>query len=494
MKMPAHQLDSLIAGFIGDTSSKFTLAQLAAVIAPDAVSDAELQQRIELALEDHPEVLHNHESGEYMARQAFFRGAQFLVTPTEYELQHHILIPGHRFAPFCPENIFPSEVCLDDGHTTPAKTKTITIDLELAATYHTLLGAESMFEHFVADHQDNRELLSPARVRSGEAKIKLSVFDLHEFYRRTRFQVGDAIILTVENWNEGSFAFSALPSGDIDRERHNAWIASLGERVEEVIEDFANYLEIPEQFARAFFLAGHALLSAPQAGIEDFYREYQRIQIAYEGGVSSMIIVDEDDESAPPEIGDYQANGDLCISPNNISSLNDILKDIGSFLTQTEVEAFILDQIYHGELMFEAFFQRCFGSERISFNDDVQEAAFLNYLEDLWETRASAYNRFEDQDKGQVRARLVEIISERLDWMHQISAMEVDITELENHKSFEELARLSTHLSSISQLLVSEEHFVSSSEVESLTESLAQLAETQQELIDQLNAVIAAMR
>ena len=43
----------------------------------------------------------------FRPRHLFFRGARFIVSPTEEEARNRFLIPGHRFVPFCSPLVAP---------------------------------------------------------------------------------------------------------------------------------------------------------------------------------------------------------------------------------------------------------------------------------------------------------------------------------------------------------------------------------------------------
>jgi hypothetical protein len=60
---------------------------------------------------------------EFVPRQAFFRGARFMVVPTPEEVRDGILIPGHKFLPFSSHEILPWSCTLirPDGGAVPVR-------------------------------------------------------------------------------------------------------------------------------------------------------------------------------------------------------------------------------------------------------------------------------------------------------------------------------------------------------------------------------------
>ena len=81
-------------------------------------------------------------------REAFFKDFRFAVTFDNWELSQNFLIPGHRFAPFLFEEVFPSDVTLMDNGS-PIPMKQITLPLGQAFHYHMLLGSDNIFDFLV---------------------------------------------------------------------------------------------------------------------------------------------------------------------------------------------------------------------------------------------------------------------------------------------------------------------------------------------------------
>ena len=101
-------------------------------------------------------------------------------------------------------------------------------------------------------------------------------------------------------------------------------------------------------------------------------------------------------------------------------SLNSILEDTGISLCETEIEAYIRDELYNGGNSFDAVFNRCFKSRVIEFYDDEQEQAFHQFLNDLWESIKNSYNPFEDQKNGKLRNQILKIIDKQLEWLRYL--------------------------------------------------------------------------
>ncbi|MDD3117964.1 MAG: hypothetical protein PHQ27_02175 [Victivallales bacterium] len=428
----------------------------------------------------------------FFSRAAFLQGKKFCVTPTRFEINQGILFPGHRFAPYCAVEVFPSEVTLreEEGGKGMA-TREVRAPLAEVIPCHMLLGAEAMFDFLVADHPDNAALLQ--RIGSADGEVIVVALDLKDFYRRYEFEVGDALEVTVVDWEHGVFSCRGVPGSDRPVRARSEWIEKFTVAVEEVIESDGEYLEIPEQLARAVYCGGPELLVHPAASIDEFFRQNDAVQIGYVSGSTVLVMksgveaYDEEDAAAGPGVPD-----EMMISQGKTGNLTEILTDAGSLLRPVEIETVMLDQLYHDLREFDDFYQRCFGNEKLSFADAAQEAVFINFVEDLWETRSESYNRFEDDAKGVVRERLLELIEARLNWLRYTRDLEFDLTRLQDEPAFRSLASGAVHCHSLCELLNSDANFISASEVENMLESLDKMGELQQAQIEELERKIAA--
>ena len=387
---------------------EFSLAQAEALL-PDSALAGRLQREL-----DTDGRFFDDGNGNYVARAAFFQGGEFLLTPDDYEIDQGILIPGHRFSAFFPESVFPSEVTLLGPEGEPFPVREFRAPLLTVFPYCLLLGSEQIFDYLVAEHADNARLRNSAR---GREEVVLRVFDLSAFYERFRFSSGDALTAVIVDYERG-VARCEFRSGEQRRQRQlEEYCSSYADALERVIDRFDNYLEIPEQLAWGFYGGGRRLLQNPGASLDEFIRLTSRIEIGFEGEHSTLIRRREEPEAeefaaAPEGVG---------ISRGETGSLAEILKELGVVLTPTELDGFILDSLYRREDGFEAFFRRCFGDGPLPFVDEAQEAVFLNYLEDRYESLAAVYDRVADEPVSELRGSIVELLEEKNAFLRQVA-------------------------------------------------------------------------
>jgi hypothetical protein len=283
MEFDIRQMDEAIENFITEQTKPFTLKTLVEELEQELGCGEDCREKLSesarLFLDNHQLIFHNLKTGEYFAREHFFSRKRFCVTPSAYELEQGILFPGHRFAPFCEEDVFASEIIL----LPPGKSEDavlsyeVEISLEDAVAYHNLLGSEQMFNFFIADHQRNYAVVSAG---DPSQKIILTVFDLKEFYQKNNFQNGDALIFTVVDWEAGEFRFEYLSTEKRDYENKKQWVQMLEYALEEVFNEHGDYLEIPEQFAQAIFKGDQKLISQPDASLDEFQSRVKMFRLS----------------------------------------------------------------------------------------------------------------------------------------------------------------------------------------------------------------------
>ena len=212
----------------------FNAAAVAAELHADPHDDA-LAERIERSLMG-DELLFGDENGNYCSREAFFNGRQFVITPDDWEIDEGILFPGHRFAPFCHAEVFPSEISIrDTTGRRKLRQREFRSELTKIFPYHLLLGSEQISDFLIAEHPENASLADMAKANT---QVILNVFELEDFYRRNDFCTGDALLCRVVDYREGKFDFKYLSGSRRSAREVNAWCDAYARSLYAVIDRF----------------------------------------------------------------------------------------------------------------------------------------------------------------------------------------------------------------------------------------------------------------
>lgn len=468
-------IDQVIDRFFQE-SPKFTIEDMLDTMSPaDGAERKRFGEKIEREISVDDRFFFDRDRTHFYSRQKFFHHAEFVITPTEFEIDEGILIPGHRFLPFAFSDVFPSEITLRECGGKNLKLRKITMKLSELLPYHLLMGLEQIGDFLVAEdpeHDIYGEGSTP------DSMITISAFEMGSFYRETGFTQGDTLLARVLDWEKGAFDFTYRSGSARDYSRIKNWVNEYSLALEKVIADYENYFDLPEFLAWGFFYGGKELFGADGASLDEFGKMMERVEIRIEQGQSILALTEADESGEVPE--------DVMISTGNTASLEAILAEAGFPMTTNELDSYMLDNCYNRELEFTDFYGRCFGERRLGFADEAQEAVFMNYVEDRWEELSSRYNRERDEAKAPIRERILELTTERLDWLQSLADLEIPASHMPKDE-MKKLADLSARLNGILGMLNAEKTEISEDESESMLDLIDRSAELQSELLEKMN-------
>ena len=430
---------ALLEEKIAEAGDKFTLASVARALGSPR-SDV-LRRRLERLIESSNDYFYD-KKWNCIKRESFFTGREFIITPDEWEITQGVLFPGHRFIPFLPDTVFPSDVklLLPNGEELPKRK--ITLPLGQIFHYHLLLGSEQIFDFLIAEDPANAHLMHHA---NSNEQVSLEVFDLATFYRALDFNCGDAICCQVVDYNGGVVKCRPLTADERSFSTRKKRISALDEAIKQVWEEFRDYPDIPEQLAWAEYYSDAA--DTAGASVDEFISQ------------STMVELRADGDHAVLSIREADQSSDSTVLPEGLSISNDALDDplkllsgSGIPLTEAELDSFMLDAINKRETDFDGVYSRIFAHRELDMSDEARQAVLLNYLEERFEELLENYNRVDDEPKAELRSDLVEAISERLELLSFFGSLDRELNEKES-ALLKALAGISTRLNEVLKLL-----------------------------------------
>jgi len=393
---------------------------------------------------------------QYIPRDSFFKNAELVVTPSDYEIEKGILFIGHRFIPFYPFDVFPAEsfsIIYDEINT--ISTKSIKHKLENLYSYYSLLGAENIIDDITADHVDNYNLIG-----NPTQKVNITVFNFKKFYESNSFTSGMSLKFKLEDWNNSVFTVSV--NNTKTEEEKEIWFELLEDSLHKVFNEKGQYFDIPEQLALAFFYSGSVILQSPPCSIDDFIHRNENIAVKFVDDNTILWYAENKEPNSSPT----GSNDVLSISSGTLTSINDILEELKSDLTSIELEAFIKDAVYFGAEDFKIIIDKCTPYLSNQFKDKAQESAFFIHLEELWENIHDNYNPTESVI-GNLRTDILDTLESY--YKYKIESEEQKaIEEQENDDSKKHIIEIREILN----LLNMNEHDISAEEVIQIEESV----------------------
>ena len=480
--LPAFLYEAFpLNGFINAVTDKLNV--------PEGDDKRRVQKETELILANDERLFYTTEL--CYPREVFFRKTQFRIIPGRNEIENNILLPGARFAPFASEEHFSDEFKMSsvDGIRCPAKTVTMKFADMTPAFF--LLGRAGMLDTLCAESDANfRKLRESSNIE--RELLESTAFDMTEFYAKHNFRYGDAIIATVESWQDGIFSieYASMDQAPAKTARET-YLQRLEAALLDVCDDERDPVELPLQLAFAFlkaYLRKEDIRYTPDFSLDEYSSNMFEIAIRKEGpdwtfvsadsvvdpGMGNMkeaeepaesdLDLDDDDDTeetahehtcscgcnhdhdhdhechchdhdhechchdhADTADMENEDEGPIEIRPEDFSassgtleSLDAILAERNAPLDPVEVHSYLLDALANGVENFADFRASIESILGITFADEAQEAAFLNYLEDDWEISGEYFNPSFEADKEPYRRRLLDLCEQRVDLSVQL--------------------------------------------------------------------------
>ncbi|GHV39300.1 hypothetical protein AGMMS49546_11120 [Spirochaetia bacterium] len=360
----------------------------------------------------------------FRSRQEFFKDAQFLILPTKEEVGQKILIPGHRFFPFQSTQVAPWECTLLNGDQEPAPKKDVWQKFESLFKYNTLIGLENLPTCLMINFEQNGEIFKNPET-ADKALVRLTVFDLTEFFKAHTFTFGDTLLCTVKDWDRGIYSFEyrgQKKSGDFDQ-REDKWFRKLEKGFEKTYAQFGLRLPMEEQIAHAYFFAGPGVLKDPPVHFGAFINASQIVNIVQLGMESRLWYQDE------IRVSDFDGFEDEADDPD-LSPFDRMLKSMGTPFSEREIEAYMRDELFQKRGMAdnpEPVLSRLFGGVKPKFYIDADEKKFNRYVQNLWKKTGESYNYFADQKDGPFRSNILKTLDAHYEWMRDLLDLEENL-------------------------------------------------------------------
>ena len=434
----------------------------------------------------------------YVSAAKLFNGAEFLIVPDGFEIENNILIPGHRFVPFMSQELFPSDITLKEAGARKRQAgRSFTGQAESIIKYHLLMGAETLFDFFAAEDDENME---KAR-SSANPELKLAVLDMQKFYAETNFSEGDALLVKTIDYHKGEFEFR-LDSG---KQRSSQKQSAFRSRLESVLSGITGEIMPGAPIIEAIqsmFANAPELLKNPALSLDDVLIDDSAFDIAFDEDGSTLVRRSEEDDSCDCHGHDcdcgcghdhhHHHHGDLpenvTIGSGETGSLETMLSTLYPMLNMVELDAILLDNLKNHDLDFNSFYSRCFGESKLEFVDGMQEACFFNELESRFEEMLDSYPREFDTQSGVIRSMIVEFTIERCTLLAELAELADDLeikTEL-----FEALAEVVLLLDETLKLVNAPAALEDDFDFEKLREGVEDALEKGEEALSALRGVL----
>lgn len=409
------KLSRLVGEFIGEGRDSFTLDDFAgwaaAAGSPFAYRD-DLEHAADFFIREG--FLSKDREG-FRKASSWFRGARFLVSLTDREVRDRVLIPGHRFLPFAANATAPWNCTLKTADGREMEKKTIPIPFGDLGIYVLLFGRESLPVYLLGDRPENGEILASGEI-TPSAEAVITVFDLAPFFKDPGFAGGDALLLTVEEYEAGIFTLERMPASKIpDEEAKASYVRTLDTAFRAVFRTFGPSISIGQQIGSALYRAGRKILRNPPMHFGGYLAATKKVALATWLDHSILWSGPAPDEPDEPE---------------DMGTLDRYLTLLGVSLSEEEIQACMRDELFAGGASFDRVNERCFGGRELRFPSKEDRKEFEAHLRELWEETGRVYNLFTDQERGPLRSKALAILDQHTVFLRSLDARGLQPDEL----------------------------------------------------------------
>jgi len=372
-------------------------------------------------------------------RRTFFQGAQFRITPLKEEVESGFVVPGHRFFPFASREVFPPDarLVLPDG--SALRTRTVSIPQVQAMACLLFYGSSLSIEYLLLDHEDNAPVLKPPF----DGDVKLTAFDLRDYFAESGFRPGDSLMLTVVDWLQGVFSV-ARAEAVTDLVSSRKWVGSVQMALDDAMDELGTDGDCQEQLALAVYNAQNdpdciPLTKAPPLSFAAYLNQQRDITVKMVGDHGLFWEVDEDPA--------MDAAMDALANPSEPETeLDAYFQQLGLSISEGEVEAYMRDALYQGCKNPEEVLARVAAGRSLFFASSEDQEEFHDLWSVLWDDLRRDYSK-EADSCAEARSKFLVINDKCFAAMRQLDGRGMGMEIVEN-PAFLEFGKLTAMISS----------------------------------------------
>ena len=434
-----------VADFLKTVDQPFATADVVSATADTLPPDTEdPEELVDDLLCDHGERIFERWADdrlEYVPRRSYFKGARFRIALTPYERKNRILVPGHRFIPFCNPTVMPFEVQLNYRGEL-LSTRSITCCVEDMLIYHSLLPpaatAGLLLAHRQLDSLDP-DALAPA------AQVEMDVFDLDAVFEHDNISDSDTLLCTVTSWENG--CYDVVNSPLLEREFDFASVRRWSDTLEQLLiggfDELGPTTTVSEQLAQALFAGPPFLLTEPGMHFGGFLSWSREVRLRGDSTRTFLWFRDEE----PPELFELFDEDVFNDDGDGDGELESLMEFLGLSVNEDAYEAFIRDELFSGGNNLDNVVERILTGRPVDFSEEHRQA-FIAISAELWDDISADYDRERDAVAGPLRQCVLEIFTDQVKWIRRLDRINVDIADLpqESFVAFSQVASITNML------------------------------------------------
>jgi hypothetical protein len=355
----------------------------------------------------------------FTPRSVYFKKVEFIIEPTGDEIRQGYLIPGHHCAPFFNDDaVFPWECTLITEDKKEVPKTTTQIDIKDLLIYYTLIGVTNIPFYLEEDQESNEDCCESLEKNLESIMVHITVFDFTFLFEKWNFKKGDVLQLVTKDWHSGTFFIKHIRSDEKSKLCDDAekWKNNLDKAFEKVFSTLGVYAPVEDQVAWAYYYAGKTALKNAPMSLGAYITESKKVFLVPFGGDAKLWRSEKLDLQ-------LQKNKPKP-KPKDSDSFDSLLESLDFPFPEIVVESYLLDELFasNGNLLeFEesadAAFKRLIDLSGVVFSSEQELKKFAKHLEKLFNETGDNYSFFDDQKRGPLRSRALDILDRYYQWL-----------------------------------------------------------------------------
>ena len=380
----------------------------------------------------------------YITKTGCFTGREFGIKPSKYEIDHNILIVGHRCVPFIDGDVLPFEIGFSFGQKTLNYVRKNILTSEVIQ-HHKIFGEENFLQYVMYDpsNEDSDFSINGFELPS---MMDFTVLDMEDFYKQNNFEYGDWIHARVINYVDSKVSLEAdcrhnynpFEQSVFDEKKED-WNKVFESTLMENLKKFGPRSCIEEQLM-FHFINSMFELSVPHAGcVEEYLKTSQKIGFCEFGVESRLWILNEEISDSKNWVGKSVAE-----SENSVSEV------MGLQISDEIIDAFILDALFKKEEDWSNIIDRIYESD---YGNTMEIEITKLLLKNKFPILKRKYNWFADYEIANLRAEVLKIFKKTHNLYKKIESSQTQVDDY-NQQDLITFMQLYSHIKKMIESLV----------------------------------------
>ncbi|PIE97690.1 MAG: hypothetical protein CR988_06970 [Treponema sp.] len=330
----------------------------------------------------------------WIKKEDFFNGKQFLVAPTEFEVENGVLILGSRFtwAGGLNKHSNYTDIIFDSKK---LKHSTIEIHNKFANTYYFLFDEDMLINELCGECEENIPRVTKF---TSNTFLYVTCLNINHIYESLNFKVGDRLIFEIKDYKKNIIELVPKKAPEVNQNDITLWKEGFNKATKTACEILGPDFLPQTIIGFAFFLGVHTIFGKKNIALEEALFENEKIKCMNYGFKS---IIWTTDSHIP--IPSYWSNS----LPNPTGMIERFFFKIQMPITKEMLEDFVYDFLANN-------YMESNDEEKVeSFSKDLavklvpkikgarykkQLDIAQNFILEVYESSKKHYNRFSEND------------------------------------------------------------------------------------------------